>query len=101
MAADPNRQSAADIIANGRPAKGVMVESQALGMKNPSGIDMYAFLLTIAVEGEAPYQVKVGNPTPPEALPLLFNGSHVPVKLGAGPNEVVIDWAQALANPTF
>jgi len=43
----------------------------------------------------------VGNPTPPEALPLLFNGSHVPVKLGAGPEEVVIDWAQALANPTF
>ncbi len=33
---------------------------------------MYAFLLTVAVEGEAPYQVKVGNPTPPEALPLLL-----------------------------
>ena len=101
MAADPNRQSAADIIANGRPAKGVIVESQALGMKNPSGVDMYAFLLTVAVEGQAPYQVKVGNPTPPEALPLLFNGSHVPVKLGQGPEEVVIDWAQALANPSF
>jgi hypothetical protein len=65
MAADPNRQSAADIIANGRPAKGVIVESQALGMKNPSGIDMCAFLLTVAVEGEAPYQVKVATPPRP------------------------------------
>ena len=101
MASDPNRKSAADIIATGRPAKGVIVESQALGMKNPSGVDMYAFLLTVSVDGQAPYQVKEGNPTPPEAVPLLFNGSRVPLKLGEAQEEVVIDWAAALANPAF
>jgi len=43
----------------------------------------------------------VGNPTPPEAVPLLFNGSRVPLKLGEAQEEVVIDWAAALANPAF
>jgi len=90
--------TAAQIVATGRPAKGVIIENQALGLKNPDGIDMYAFVLTVMPEGVAPYQVRVGNPTPPEALPLLFPGSHVPVKLqlDGGPDDVVIDWAQAL-----
>ena len=97
MARDPNAESAAQILATGTPAKGVIVQSEALGMKNPDGIDMYAFLLTVMPEGAAPYQVQVGNPTPPEALPLLFPGSHVPVRLGAGPNSVAIDWKKGLA----
>lgn len=99
LAQTDGRASAAEIIASGRPAKGVIVESQAIGAKNAAGVDIYAFLLTVLEEGQQPRQVKVGNPTPPEAIPLLFNGSRVPVKLGTDPNEVVIDWADALAHP--
>jgi len=98
MARTEGAVTAADIIATGTPAKGVIIQSEALGMKNPDGVDMYAFVLTVMPDGAAPYQTQVGNPTPPEALPLLYPGSHVPVKLqvGGGPNDVVIEWAQAL-----
>lgn len=97
---DPTRKSAAEVLATGTPAKGVIVESKPLGLKNPDGVDMYAFLLTVMAEGTPPYQIQVGNPTPPEAIPLLFNGSHVPVRIGDGPNEVVIDWNLALNEAT-
>ena len=84
MARTEGAVTVADIIATGRPAKGVIIQSQPLGMKNPDGVDMYGFVLTVMPDGEAPYQTQVGNPTPPEALPLLFPGSHVPVKLQLG-----------------
>jgi len=100
MAHDPNRKSAAEILASGRPARGVIVQSQPLGMKNPNGVDMYAFTLSVMPDGQPPYQIQVGNPTPPEAIPLLFPGSHVPVRIGDGPNDVVIDWKQALGQPS-
>jgi hypothetical protein len=48
-------------------------------------------------EGRDPFQIQVGNPTPPAALPFLFAGSRVPVKIGTIPNAVAIDWAAAAA----
>lgn len=75
----------------------MIVESQPLGKKNPEGVDIYAFTLTVIPEGRDPYQIQVGNPTPPAALPFLFPGSHVPVKVGTVPNAVVIDWVAAAA----
>jgi len=39
----------------------------------------------------------VGNAVPPKALPLLFPGSKVPVKLGREQHDVFIDWEAALA----
>ncbi len=95
LARDSNAPSAKDILANGAPGRAVIIENQKLGMKNPDGIDMYAFTLTVMPEGKDPYQIQVGNPTPPAALPFLFPGSHVPVRIGSDPNAVVIDWAQA------
>ena len=98
-APQPGAPRAADILATGQPAKAVIVESAALGKKNAEGVDLYGFVLSVLPEAQAPYQVKVGNPTPPNAVPLLFPGSHVPVKIGADPNFVVIDWQEALASP--
>ena len=89
--------SAAELLATGAPGRAVIVEWQPLGKKNPAGVDMYAYGLTVMPEGKDPYQIQVGNPTPPSALPFLFAGSHVPVKIGSDPNAVVIDWDQAVA----
>ena len=89
--------SAAEILASGQPGRAVIVESQALGKKTPTGVDLYAFSLTVMPEGKDPYQIQVGNPCPPTALPFLFPGSRVPVKIGSDPNAVVIDWTQAEA----
>jgi hypothetical protein len=102
MAAGSAQGSAADILERGTPCEAVIVESQPLGLKNPNGIDMYAFKLTIFAEGASPYQIMVGNPVPPEAVALLFPGSRVPAKFD--PNglkeSVAIDWAAAMGPTT-
>jgi hypothetical protein len=89
--------SAAEILATGEPARAVIVEYQPLGKRNPAGVDLYAYLLTVMPDGRDPYQIQVGNPTPPAALPFLYAGSRVPVKIGTIPNAVVIDWEMAAA----
>ena len=89
--------SAAEILATGQPGRAVIVEFQPLGKRNPAGVDLYAYQLTVMPEGADPYQIQVGNPTPPAALPFLFAGSRVPVKIGTIPNAVAIDWAAAAA----
>ena len=87
--------SAAEILATGAPGRAVIVQYQPLGKRNPAGVDLYAFMLTVMPQAGDPYQIQVGNPTPPAALPFLFPGSRVPVKIGNIPNAVVIDWAAA------
>jgi hypothetical protein len=47
--------------------------------------------------GRDAYQIQVGNPVPASALPFLFPGSRVPVKIGSDANAVVIDWEHAPA----
>jgi hypothetical protein len=95
--ATDGNHSAAHILETGSPGKAVIVESLPLGKRNPAGVDLYAYQLTVIPEGSQPYQIQVGNPTPPEALPFLFPGSKVPVKIGTEPNAVVIDWNAAIA----
>jgi hypothetical protein len=96
--AEGDTGSAAAILASGIPGEAVIVGSQPLGMKTPAGIDIHAMLLTVTREGADPYQVQVGNPVPPAALPFLFPGSKVPVKIDpADPNSVVVDWDAAAA----
>jgi hypothetical protein len=91
------KRSAAAILETGEPGHAVIVAFQPLGKRNPAGVDMYYFRLTVMVGGKDPYQIEVGNPTPAGALPLLYPGSRVPVKVGAGANDVVIDWEAAAA----
>lgn len=100
VARKPGQEGAADVLASGTPARAVIVQTQPLGMQNAEGVQMHAFVLTVMLEGADPYQVQVGNPTPPQALGLLFPGSHVPVKVSkASAQSVVIDWTAALAPP--
>jgi hypothetical protein len=89
--------SAAEILATGEPGRAVIIQFQPLGKRNPAGVDLYAYLLTVMPRGRDPYQIQVGNPTPPAALPFLFAGSRVPVKIGTIPNAVAIDWEAAAA----
>ena len=94
---------AQDILEQGNPCEVVIIQSQSLGVKSSlSGLDMYAFMLTVMAPGQAPYQIQVGNPVPPEGLPLLFPGSRLPAKFmpGAAPENVAIDWKGALASFT-
>lgn len=95
---DPKTGSAARILDLGQPCRAVIVETQPLGMRNPRGDDMYAFLLTVLAEGRPPYQIQVGNPVPAAALPLLYPGNTVPAKRmpDGDERELAIDWQAAL-----
>jgi hypothetical protein len=97
-AGDRNVGSAARILEFGVPCKAVIAETHALGLRNPRGDDMYAFMLTVIADGRPPYQVRVGNPVPMAAMPLLYPGNTLPAKRMADgdDHEVVIDWDAAL-----
>jgi hypothetical protein len=99
---DANTGSASEILSYGDPCRVVIVESQPLGRKNQKGVDIYAILMTVMVDGRPPYQVPVGNPVPAAAVPLLYPGNNVPAKcmLSRGEKNVVIDWDAALAEAT-
>jgi hypothetical protein len=97
--ADPNTGSAARILEYGVPCRAVIVQFQPLGMRNASGKDMYAFMLTVMAEGRQPYQVQVGNPVPADAVPLVYPGNTVAAKRmpDGADHEIVIDWDAVLA----
>jgi hypothetical protein len=78
----------------------VIVASEDYNAKSPDGHEIYAFTLTVIVDGRAPYQITVGNPVPQEAIPLLYPGNNLPAKRGSSDNEVVIDWKAAIASYT-
>ena len=91
----PDGGSAA-ILATGRPAEAVIVSNAPLGLRNHEGHDVHVFTLTVLPMDAQPYQVQVGNPLPASALPLVFPGARVPVKVGLeGPHAVAVDWAAA------
>lgn len=95
---DP-RMSAAYLLANGVPADAVIVNAQPLNMTNPEGVPLHALTLTVMpLDGRQPYQVQVGNPVPPSALPHVYPGSRVPVRVHPEePQAVVVDWSAAEA----
>jgi hypothetical protein len=99
---DANTGSAAEILAYGEDCRAVIVEAQPLGTKNAQNLDMWAFMLTVMANDRAPYQVPVGNPVPPNAVPLIYPGNNVPAKRmpSKGDKYIVIDWAAAVEQAT-
>jgi hypothetical protein len=85
--------SAAHVLATGKPITVVLVANQPIGVTNAKGDPVHALTLTVATGVETPYQLQVGNAVPASALPLLYPGSKLHAKLGAEPNAVVVDWA--------
>lgn len=97
LAQPEGHNSAAWVLENGKPAVAVFVSSEPMGIKSSAGDDVYALSLTLAEGIDTPYQVKVGNGVPATALPLMFPGNRLHVKIGDGPNDVVVDWAAGAA----
>lgn len=88
--------SAADLIATGRDGAVVIAQSSPMGYQNYKGYEVHAFALTVVEGAPQPYQVSVATAVPPEGLAVLFPGSRLPAKLGAGLNDVIIDFERAV-----
>ena len=89
--------SAADVLANGIPVRVEIVQTTLLPVKNPEGLDMYAFKLTVLHDGQPSTEARVGNPVPAGCVHLLYPGSNLPARMLADdPSAVVIDWQAAL-----
>ena len=93
MPRPPEGTGASAILATGAAAEAVIVSNIPLGLRGWDGTDVHLFVLTVIPATGAPYQVQLGNPFPSNALPFVFPGARVPVKVGANPNDVAIDWA--------
>jgi hypothetical protein len=86
------------ILQSGTPAEAIITQTAPMGVRNWEGHDVHLLTLTVMAPNQDPYQVQVGNPVPPSALPVLFPGSKVPVKVAPGePNSVAVDWRAAAA----
>ena len=90
--ARPADGGAATLLATGRPAEAVITGNTPLGMRTWDGNDVHLFQLTVMEPGRTPYQAQVGNGLPAMALPKVYPGARVQVKLGAQPNDIAIDW---------
>ncbi len=89
--------TAEHILETGTDATVVMVAFAPAGYQDYRGYEMYFFTLTVATGAPQPYQVAAGNAVPPEALPLLFPGSKLHARVGADPNQVVVDFSRGAA----
>jgi hypothetical protein len=94
--------SAAQILELGVACQATIVRSQPLGMRDQTGDDLYALVLTIGVPGRTPCQIQISEQVSLAAIPLLYSGNTLPAKhMPAGDDcEVAIDWTAALAEVT-
>jgi hypothetical protein len=94
-----NKWSASRILEHGVPCSAVIDQAQSLGMRNSSGSDIYAFVLTVIGNGLPPYQTEIGNGVPADALALVYPGNTVPARRmpDGADYEIAIDWDAALA----
>ncbi|MCW2939557.1 MAG: hypothetical protein JWN00_2542 [Actinomycetia bacterium] len=89
--------TAASVLETGNPVRAIVIQTQSLSARNPAGLELYAFVLTILEEGHPPRQIQAGNPVPASCIPLLYPGSNMPAKVHPGqPALVAIDWDEAL-----
>jgi hypothetical protein len=91
--------SAARILELGVPCHVTIVQAQPLGMRDQTGDDLYALVLTIRVPGRTQCQVQVTGQVSLAAIPLLYSGNTLPAKQmpGGDDRELAIDWTAALA----
>jgi hypothetical protein len=91
--------SAARILELGVACQATIVRSQPLGMRDQTGDDLYALVLTIHVPGRVPSQIQVSDQVSIAAVPLLSEGNTLPAKHmpGGDVRQVAIDWAAAVA----
>jgi hypothetical protein len=91
--------SAARILELGVACQATIVQSQPLGMRDQTGDDLYALVLTVRIAGRAPCQIQVSDQVSLAAIPLVYPGNTLPAKQmpGGDGREVAIDWAAALA----
>jgi hypothetical protein len=68
-------------------------------MRDQTGDDLYALVLTIRVPGRTPCQIQVRDRVSLASIPLLYSGNTLPAKHmpGGVDGAVAIDWTAALA----
>jgi hypothetical protein len=73
---DTNTGSTGWVLSVGIACEAVIEETAPLGVRNPRGDDLYAFMLTVMADGRTPYRIRVPD---------------------GDDRELAIDWEPALA----
>jgi hypothetical protein len=71
-------------------------------MRDQTGDELYALVLTISAPGRPPSQIQISDQVAVAAIPLLYLGNTLPAKHmpGGDARDVAIDWISALAQVT-
>jgi hypothetical protein len=91
---DPAVGGAAGIRANGVPCRATVLAVIPLtGQKTSAGEDATGLVLSVTIDGQAPFQAQTGMYVPPAAMPRLAAGVELVGKAIVGHNDaVVVDW---------
>ncbi len=90
--------SASEIIATGRTARVEIVQSAPTGLRSAAGVDLHSFVLTVSLDGQAPYQCQTTQPVPPDAVALISPGATLPAFVATNNDgAVAIHWDAGLA----
>jgi hypothetical protein len=90
--------SASEIIATGRTARVEILHSAPTGLRSAAGVDLHSFVLTVSLEGQAPYQCQTTQPVPPDAVALISPGATLPAFVATNNDgAVAIHWDAGLA----
>ncbi len=93
--------SASEIIATGRTAWVTIVQSAPTGLRSAAGVDLHSFVLTVTLDGQAPYQCQTTQPVPPGAVSLISPGATLPAFVASNNDgAVAIHWEAGLAAAT-
>ncbi len=85
--------SVSEIIATGRAARVVIVQSAPTGLRSAAGVDLHSFVLNVMLDGQAPYQCQTSQPVPLEAVPLVYPGATLPAFVAThNDTAVAIHW---------
>jgi hypothetical protein len=101
--APPYTLLAGRILEIGESCRAAVLRVQALGMRDASGEEMYALLLTLldGVDSGAP--IWIGAAVPAQATKLLRRGSILPAKRlpDGDERDVAVDWQLAVSRPVL
>jgi hypothetical protein len=98
VSCDPYARLATRILEYGEPCRAAVLRVQVLGLRNASGQEMYALLLTLLDGVGSGCPIWVGDSVPGGALKLLRRGSVLPAKRlpDGDERDIAIDWQLAV-----
>lgn len=89
--------TARQVVTAGVDVRAVILRFRKLNLRTDTG-RIYEFIFLVKPPSAGNFLLQVGNPVPPEAVPLIVPGRELPAKLHKRDRRaLVVDWVAAIA----